>query len=148
MEELIIRLATQEDMPAVMNLIGQSDMSPDNKLTNDEVTKLFQIITSTPYHRLYVAELKNKVVGTFALITVQQLSHNGAKSMVIEDIVVNNDLQGHGIGKRIMEFAAKEAQSNACYKMILSSGNARTKAHSFYESFGYKRDGIRFAIEL
>jgi len=148
MEELKIRLASEEDMPEIMKLIGQPDMSPDNRLTSDEVSKLFKTITSTPFHRLYVVETENSIIGTFALITVQQLSHNGAKSMVIEDIVVSTEMQGRGIGKRIMNFAANEAQTNGCYKMILSSGNARTQAHNFYENLGYKRDGIRFAINL
>jgi len=148
MEDLKIRLASEKDMSAVMRLIGQPDMSPDNRLTSEEVGKLFKTITSTPYHRLYVVESENSIIGTFALITVQQLSHNGAKSMIIEDIVVSSERQGQGIGKQIMDFAANEAQSNGCYKMILSSGNARTQAHNFYENLGYKRDGIRFAINL
>ncbi len=148
MEELKIRLASEEDMSAVMRLIGQPDMSPDNRLTSGEVGKLFKTITSTPFHRLYVVETANLIIATFALITVQQLSHNGAKSMVIEDMVVSTEMQGRGIGKRIMDFAANEAQSQGCYKMILSSGNARTQAHNFYENLGYKKDGIRFAINL
>ena len=148
MEDQKIRLATLDDMPAIMELIGQADMSPDNKLTTSEVEELFNTIMSTPFHRLYVVEAASSVIGTFALITVQQLSHNGAKSMVIEDIVVRADMQGKGTGKRIMEFAVTEAQSKGCFKIILSSGNARTQAHNFYESLGYKKDGIRFAKDL
>jgi len=42
MDELKIRLAVFEDMAAIMSLIGQSDMSPDNKLTATEIKELFQ----------------------------------------------------------------------------------------------------------
>lgn len=148
MEDLIIRLANNSDMLDIMSLIGQSDMSPDNNLSEAKVNELFRTITSNPFHKLYAVELESEIIGTFALITVQQLSHNGARSMIIEDIVVKFNFQGQGIGKNIMDFAARESQSNGCYKMILSSGDARTQAHNFYENLGYKKDGIRFAIEL
>ncbi len=146
MDILSIREATLEDLPQVMNLIGQSDMSPDNQLTERQAKDIFRQITRTPFHRLFVAELENQIVGTFALIVIQQLSHNGASLGVIEDIVVRSDLQGNGFGRQIMEFAAQEAQVLGCQKLTLSTGNARIKAHDFYESLGYRQDGIRFAL--
>lgn len=143
---LDIREAQLADMPAVMQLIGQADMSPDNELSDEQVEELYHQIDGTPFHRLYVAELDAEIVGTFALIVVQQLSHNAARSVVIEDIVVRSDLQGRGLGEELMEFAFQESQVLGCLKLTLSSGNARAKAHEFYEKLGYKRDGIRFAL--
>jgi GNAT superfamily N-acetyltransferase len=148
MNTLTIRKATLNDLPDVMTLIGQSDMSPDNVLSLEQAQELFQRISQTGCHHLYVVELESSIVGTFALIVVQQLSHNGAKSIIIEDIVVASAVQGQGIGQAIMKFASEEAQSLGAYKICLSRGLARTKAHAFYERMGYKQDGYRFAVQL
>jgi GNAT superfamily N-acetyltransferase len=148
MTTLSIRKATSKDVPDIMNLIGQSDMSPDNALSLEQAHELFQKISQASFHQIYVAEVEAAVVGTFALIVVQQLSHNGARSVIIEDIVVASTLQGQGIGQQMMRFAAEEAQRLGAYKICLSSGIARTQAHAFYERMGYKQDGYRFAAQL
>jgi GNAT superfamily N-acetyltransferase len=148
MNTVTVREAVKADMPSVMKLIGQSDMSPDNELTLAQADELFEKITATGYHRLYVAELDSSIVGTFALVVVQQLSHNGARSVILEDIVVRSDLQGHGIGNQIMKSAIDRAQALGCYKICLSSGKAREQAHAFYEKLGYDKDGFRFAMKL
>ena len=148
MKTLTIRQATLGDMPHILALISQPDMSPGTSFSDQRASELFKTITETPFHRLYAVESDSSIVGTFALIAIQQLSHQGAKSIVIEDIVVKTDMQGEGIGKRIMQFAVEEAKSLGCYKMILSSGNARKQAHKFYKGLGFKRDGIRFTLNL
>lgn len=146
--ELKIREATSEDLVEIMRLIGQPDMSPENRLTKDQANELFKKISNSPFHKLYVAESNASIVGTFALITIQQLSHNGACSMIIEDIVVDSKLQGQGVGHQIMSFATEQAKASGAYKICLSSGLARLKAHEFYEKLGYKQDGHRFALRF
>ncbi len=148
MTNLNIREARIEDMLHIMRLISQPDMSPDNKLSEEKVKELYQQISNTSNHRLFVGLHEKEIIGTFALITIQQLSHNAALSMVVEDIVVDSKYQGSGFGKQIMRFASDEAERQGCYKLILSSGNARTNAHAFYESLGYRQDGVRFALNV
>ncbi|MFN8389920.1 MAG: GNAT family N-acetyltransferase [Bdellovibrionota bacterium] len=143
-----IRKALDKDIPFVLNLIAQADMSPDNTLSPAQATELFHNIERTGCHTIYVAESANEVIGTFALVVIQQLSHSGARSMIIEDVVVRSDLQGQGIGQQMMRFATDQAKALGCYKVCLSSGTARIKAHEFYEQMGFKKDGYRFALPL
>ena len=148
MDAINIREAVFDDMRMVIELIGQSDMSPDNELTLQQAGDLFNQISQTGCHKIYVVELGSSIIATFALVVVQQLSHNGAKSVIIEDIVVATELQNQGIGKQIIKFAADVAQTLGAYKICLSSGHARLQAHAFYKRMGYEQDGYRFALTL
>ncbi len=70
------------------------------------------------------------------------------RSVVVEDVVVRSNLQGKGIGREMMKYAAEAARKFGGEKLVLSSGKARTQAHDFYEHIGYKKDGFRFALNL
>lgn len=148
MNSISLREARSEDVHAIMQLIGQSDMSPNNPLTLEEASAIFATIASTHCHKVYVAELADSIVGTYALIVIQSLTHNGGRSCVIEDVVIRKDLQGQGLGRRMMNHAVAQAKALGCGKMVLSSGQARTHAHDFYEHLGFTRDGYRFALDL
>ncbi len=66
----------------------------------------------------------------------------------MEDVVVKNDVQGQGVGREMMQFAADTARQLGGHKLVLSSGKARKQAHSFYEYLGYEKDGYRFVLKL
>jgi len=148
MHELKIREAQLSDLPEIMKLISQADMSPDNQLSADDARSLFENITRTGYHKIYIVFSGMTLAGTFALAVVQSLTHNGGTSVVVEDVVVKSDFQGQGIGRKMMACAADTARQLGGQKLMLSSGKARTRAHSFYTHLGYKKDGYRFALKL
>jgi GNAT superfamily N-acetyltransferase len=74
------------------------------------------------WHELYIAKQQTTVIGTFSLFVVQRLSHNGGRSLIVEDVVVKAEFQGKGIGRQMMELAIERGQTLGCYKIILSSG--------------------------
>lgn len=148
MSKLNIREAVHTDLPSIMELIEQPDMSPDNQLNDQDSRKLFEEITSTGCHKIFVAFSDSELVGTFALVYVQSLTHNGGSSAVVEDVVVKHSAQGQGLGRAMMQYAAEAAKRLGAQKLVLSSGNARIKAHEFYEHLGYQRDGFRFALDI
>jgi len=88
------------------------------------------------------------VVGTFSLLFAQHLSHNGARSLVIEDMVVETQCREQGIGRAMMEFAIARAREKNCYKISLSSNTRRSEAHEFYEKLGFRRHGISFYMPV
>jgi GNAT superfamily N-acetyltransferase len=94
-----------------------------------------------------VALADGKIVGTFALLVMDNLAHRGARSAILEDVVVDEGLRGQGIGKRMMDYAGDLCREKKCYKMALNSNRHRIEAHRFYESLGYERHGYSFAIQ-
>jgi len=54
-----------------------------------------------------VAVAGGEIVGTFALLIMDNLAHalRGAPSGIVEDVIVHLTRQGQGIGKQIMQYA-------------------------------------------
>jgi hypothetical protein len=69
-----IEKAQASDLPSIMGLIGQDDMSPDNRLDSQEVERLFKDFRANPWLELYVAKEQTHIIGTFSLLVVQHLS--------------------------------------------------------------------------
>jgi GNAT superfamily N-acetyltransferase len=146
--QIQIERASSSQMPALMELIGQSDMSPGTRLTADEMSDLYNALQTNPWQELYAVTRGGDVVGVFSLLFMQHLSHGARRSLVVSDVVVNASFQGQGIGRRMMEFAIARAEAMNCYKIGLSSGKQRTEAHDFYEKLGFEQHGISFYLPM
>lgn len=145
---IIIRPAVPEDLPGVLALYAQPEIDDGNVLSLDEAARLHAKFARYPDYTLYVAETDDRVVGSFALLIMDNLGHLGMPSAIVEDVVVDPALHGRGIGQRMMRFAMEKCREKGCYKMMLSSNARRERAHAFYESLGFDRHGFSFRIAL
>lgn len=141
---LVIREAAEADLPAVLALYGQ--VGDEALLSLDEARRIFRRFGEYPDYRLFVAEENGAVLGTYALLIMDNLGHLGAKSGVIEDVIVAPAHQGEGIGKAMMAHAIEECRAKDCYKTALSSNLKRDRAHTFYEAIGFERHGYSFRV--
>ena len=105
-------------------------------------------ILSYPNYKIYIAVFDKRVVGTFALLIMDNLGHQGAPSAIIEDVAVEPEFQDRGIGKQMVKHAISLAAEYGCYKVVLSSNEKRTRAHTFYESLNFERHGYSFRLTL
>lgn len=140
------REASRSDLPQVLRLYAQPDFDSGNVLPLPEAERLFERMRSYPDYRIYVAVHEEQVVGTFALLIMDNLGHMGARSAIIEDVAVAPDWQRRGIGKLMMTHALRVSGEKGCYKAALSSNLSREKAHAFYESLGFERHGYSYRI--
>lgn len=143
---LCFREASKFDLPDVLRLYAQPDMDDGKILSVFEAERIFERMSSYPNYKIYVAVSDKRVVGTFALLIMDNLGHLGAPSAIIEDVVVDPTLQGQGIGKKMMQHAIQLATENGCYKAVLSSNVKRERAHVFYESLDFERHGYSFRL--
>ncbi len=148
MSALTIRPATEADLPAVLGLYAQPGMDDGAMLPLDDAKALFARFARYPDYVLYVAEHEAAVVGTFALLVMDNLGHMGAPSAIVEDVVVDPGQQGLGIGAQMMRFAMAKAAEKGCYKLVLSSNAKRERAHAFYEKLGFRRHGVSMHVDL
>jgi len=135
-----VRPAVAEDLAAVLDLYAQPDF--------DAGRVLFARFARYPDYTLYVADCDGRIVGSFALLVMDNLGHCGAPSAIVEDVVVAAQSQGKGIGKAMMAFARERCREKGCYKLVLSSNAKRESAHAFYESLGFARHGYSFRLDL
>jgi len=140
-----IREASTAHLPDILRLYAQPDMDDGQVLSLADAERLFDRMARYPDYRMYVAIRDDRIVGTFALLIMDNLGHQGAPSGVIEDVAVDPQCQGQGIGKTMMQHALRLCGEKGCYKVALSSNFKRERAHTFYESLGFERHGYSFS---
>jgi GNAT superfamily N-acetyltransferase len=145
---LRIRAAATSGLSGVLALYAQPEIDDGDVLPLDEAERLFRRFERYPDYTLYVAEHNGAIVGSFALLIMDNLGHVGAPSGIVEDVVVEPALQGRGIGQAMMHFAIERCREKCCYKVMLSSNAKRQRAHAFYEALGFERHGYSFRIDL
>ncbi len=143
-----MRQATAADLPSVLALYAQPAMDNGQVLPIAEAKQLLAQFSHYPNYRLFVACDADRVVGTFALLVMHNLAHQGTPSAIVEDVVVSDAHQSQGIGRDMMRHAMALAREAGCYKLVLSSNQKRERAHAFYESLGFQRHGFSFLIEM
>ena len=143
---ILIRIATREDLTAVLELYREAGLDRDGGMSPQEAGAVFLRFAAYPSYKLYVACLGDRVVGTFALLIMDNLAHHGTPSGIVEDVAVDPQTQGRGIGKAMMRFAREICRSKGCYKLSLTSNQLREGAHAFYEAIGFERHGYSFRV--
>lgn len=139
--------ASKKHLPQILRLYAEV-LDKGEVLTADDAEIIFDKMLSYPNYKVYVVEIDNQAVGTFALLIMDNLAHLGTPSGIVEDVVVAENFQGHGIGKKMMMFAIEKCREFGCYKMVLSSNLKRVEAHQFYENLGFQKHGFSYRINL
>jgi GNAT superfamily N-acetyltransferase len=145
---IVVREATEADLPAVLAIYAQPELDAGDVLSLDDARERFARLAGYPDYKLYVAVDDGAIVGTFALLVMDNLLHRGAPSGIVEDVGVAAELHGRGIGKAMMQHAMQRCRARGCYKLVLSSNAKRSSAHAFYASLGFEQHGVSFHVEL
>src|ERR1700719_3966246 len=109
------REASKADIPAVLRLYAQPDIDHGEVLPLSEAEHLFERVARYPDYKIYVALCEGQIVGTFALLIMDNLGHMGAPSAVIEDVAVDPEWQGRGVGRIMMKYALQTCGDKGCY---------------------------------
>lgn len=147
-ENIVLREATADDLPAVLALYAQPGLDDGRVLDVGQAREVFAQFARYPNYRLFVAceAESGQVVGSYALLVMHNLAHQGTPSAIAEDVVVHQQHRGQGIGRRMMDHAMEQARTAGAYKLALSSNLKRTRAHAFYDALGFQRHGFSFVI--
>ncbi|QKE62820.1 GNAT family N-acetyltransferase [Aquipseudomonas campi] len=142
--DLKIRRARPSDASRLVSLLKQ--------LGHDEPAadsiRLAQHLNPRANREVLVAERDNLLLGTCTLHLIEHLAHGFARSAIIEDMVVDSEQRGRGIGRALMLNAIDQATLWGCYKVGLSSAASRQAAHHFYQDLGFAEHGISLALNL
>jgi GNAT superfamily N-acetyltransferase len=147
-DDVTIREANAADLPAILEMLAQPDLDDGDVLSLTEAEVVFAKMARHPSYRLFVAERAGIVVGSYALLVMENLGHRGALSAVVEQVMVAADQQSAGIGGAMMQRAMADAAAAGCYKLALSSNARRVRAHAFYERLGFAQHGLSFHVLL
>lgn len=95
-------------------------------------------MTDQTGRQLLVAEADGAIAGTLDLLIVTNMTHGGAPWAVIENVVVDENARGRGVGRTLIDEAVRRSSDAGCYKIQLLSNKRRTDAHAFYRSTGFE----------
>jgi glucosamine-phosphate N-acetyltransferase len=98
--------------------------------------QIFDKINVNPNHKIFVAVLNGKVIGSTTLLIEQKFIHDGGKVGHIEDVVITKDYQRKGIGEKLIRFVLDYAKKKNCYKTIL---DCLDDVKPFYEKIGFRK---------
>ncbi|MCB5201751.1 GNAT family N-acetyltransferase [Neorhizobium sp. T786] len=151
-EDLLIRRAREEDLPALIALFSADDVGGHGDTTDpaafDDYLRAFNMIEASANEQLFAAELAGEVVGTFQIMFSRTLTGRGGLVMVIEAVQTRDDMRGKGIGATMVNYAIAEAARRDCRLVQLASNMARTDAHRFYERLGFAKSHVGFKMRL
>lgn len=148
-----IAMATENDIQNIMDLIELCIKDLENQgiyQWNDHYPNLDHIKESIQNRSLYI--LKNKDCRGIISIGEEQpegyreinWSNKTGKILVISKLAVSPQCQGHGIGKKLMDFAENYAIANDYISICLDAYSANPRALKFYGKRGYKHVGEQY----
>ncbi len=95
-----------------------------------------------------VAEIGDVTIGACQLIVFRHLQSRGRLCAEIESVHVHPDWRGRGIGRVLMGAAIDRARVLGCYRIQLTSNQARPDAHRFYAALGFEASHLGFKLRL
>lgn len=103
-------------------------------LTKDNIKE----ILDSPKDYLFVAKDSNTntIVGMLILITYRIPF---AKKGIIEDLVVDEKWRGKGIGRRLINYAVRQAHKKLVQYIDLTSNPTRENGNKLYQCVGFKK---------
>ena len=82
----------------------------------------------------------NTIIGVASIHIIYKLSRTLG---LIEDVAVNKDHRGKGIGKSIVEKLIEIGKQKNCDKIVLNTSEKNSK---FYEKIGFEKNEIQMVI--
>lgn len=148
--KVIIRKATEQDCPAIMDLIRE--LAVYERAANEVTVDYDHFVESGfgphPVWWSFVAEVEGKIAG-IALYYIRYSTWKGQR-MYLEDIVVNLDYRGNGIGKMLMDAVIDEAREKKFSGIMWQVLDWNEPAINFYKKYNAKFDGewVNCSIQL
>jgi GNAT superfamily N-acetyltransferase len=140
-----MRSCRVEDCPDVFNLLQQK--WPEKNLNYDTLYPIFVVELYSDYKRFTCAESDQKMVG-FSCFTIQSRLREEGYLAYVEELIVEEEHLGQGIGTGLLEYILVLAKESGCKRVELDAAFHRTETHRFVEKHGFGNRGYIFSHPL
>ena len=155
---MIIRRAETKDKARLGQLLSQvllvhHNARPDlfksaaKKYTDAELDAILADATRP----IFVAESDGEVLGYAFCIFIQHKDNNiltDVKTLYIDDLCVDENIRGKGIGRSLYNYVVEYAKECGCYNVTLNVWADNKPALAFYESIGLHKQKIGMELIL
>jgi GNAT superfamily N-acetyltransferase len=135
-----IRRARAPDIGRLVELLAHGAVGGDPGPEHPDLgpyERALEEIDATDGNQVLVAEVDGTVVGMCQLMVFRHFQSNGGRCAEIESMHVHPDWRSHGVGGQLVEAAVAHATAAGCYRVQLTSNQARVDAHRFYLRHGF-----------
>lgn len=129
MSQNVIRKARISDLPVIKALYSHLTTDTEN------VDRDFPAILKDSHSICLILE-KETPIGMITCYTRTSLS--SGRKMVIDEIIIDENYQGKGYGRTLMEHCIATARNMNLDCIELTCALTREDLHAFYESFGFE----------
>ncbi len=143
----IVRRATKEDIPRILELLVQVDMvhhqgrpdifkGPATKYNAEELEKILEDETTPVF---VCTDESGKITGHAFCIHKQVLGDHvltDIRTLYIDDICVDEACRGKGVGRSLYEHVLAYAKEEGFYNLTLNVWSCNPGAQRFYEAMG------------
>jgi GNAT superfamily N-acetyltransferase len=117
-------------------------------LTQEQTELTWQRLFDTQFNlNGLVAEVDGSVVG-FTHFLFRPSSWAVNDYCYLEDLFVDSDQRGKGIGRELINAVVKEAKSKGSARVYWTTQNTNAQARILYDSFGYPSEFVQYRIPL
>ena len=127
--KLTIINPTKNDFDQIFVLLKQ--LFKRERLVKEKVRNIFIEQLIKEKRIFFIAKLEKRIIGFISLVKISNIQ-NQSKIGVIDEVIVDEEFRGQGLGKKLLKTLIKEARKEDCKEIHLSSTFKRKKAHKFY----------------
>ena len=137
-ENIVIEPATEADLDELSVLLGElfaqeSDFRPDK----DKQLRGLRLIFEQPSRgRVFVLRRDGAIVGMINLLFTISTAEGGFV-MLLEDLVVHKQYQGHGYGAKLLNYAIDFAKKKNFVRITLLTDRPENVAQEFFRRHGF-----------
>src|SRR6266581_1768853 len=137
-EKVVIEPATEADLDELSEMLGglfeqESDFRPDK----DKKQRGLRLILEQPSRgRVFVLRRDGAIVGMINLLFTISTAEGGFV-ILLEDLVVHKQFQGHGYGSKLLEHAIEFAKQKNFLRVTLLTDRPENVAQEFFRRHGF-----------
>ena len=138
MEGPHIEQATLEDLPQLTELLIElfeleGDFVPDPAR---QMRGLRMLLEQPNRGRIFVLKQNGAILGMINLLFTISTAEGGAV-IILEDLIIQKDYRGHGLGSRLLNYALDYAKKKDFKRITLLTDRVNAEAQRFYKRHGF-----------
>lgn len=143
--ELIVRTASQADIPSLLDLYQQLNPG-DAAPAPEDARHILAQLSLYSGSAILLGVVDGKAAATCTLVVVPNLTRGGAPYGLIENVVTDTRYRKRGFGKTLLKEAIAAAWKHDCYKVMLLTGSKDPATTKFYSGAGFEQSKTGFQV--
>ena len=153
MNDIRLREALEADVPTIVSLLSDDALGAtrEKHANSEDLTSYlaaFKQISASKDNHLMVLTQDDKIVGTFQITFIPNMTYMGGLRAQIEGVRIDRGQQGNKIGTLMLTEAIAMAKQRGAHLVQLTTDKLRPDAIQFYRKLGFVDSHEGFKMKL